>query len=254
MTRMRLQDKVAVITGAGSGMGREMAKLFAAEGAKVVAADIVPAGVEQVVSEIQAAGGTATAVVANVAKQEDVEAMIDTAVRTYGRLDVLVNNAGIMDRATPVADCSDELWNRVMAVNLNGPFYACRLAIPIMVQQGGGSIINTASVAGVRGGAAGVAYTSSKHAVLGLTKNIAAHYASDKIRCNAICPGAVATAIGIGGEPHQGGLAQLMKASATSPRVAQPQEIATVALFLASDDASFVNGVALVADGGWVAI
>ncbi|HYF77790.1 MAG TPA: glucose 1-dehydrogenase [Symbiobacteriaceae bacterium] len=251
---MRLKDKVAVITGAGSGMGKEMAKLFAAEGAKVVAADIVPTGVEQVVAEITAAGGTATAVVANVAKEDDVEAMINTAVNTYGRLDVLVNNAGIMDRATPVADCSDELWNRVMAVNLNGPFYACRLAVPIMQKQGGGSIINTASVAGVRGGAAGVAYTSSKHAVLGLTKNIAGYYAKDGIRCNAICPGAVATAIGIGGEPHQGGLEQLMKVSATSPRVAQAQEIATVALFLASSDASFVNGVALVADGGWVAL
>ena len=243
-----------MITGAGSGMGKEMAKLFAAEGAKVVAADIVPTGVEQVVAEITAAGGTATAVVANVAKEDDVEAMINTAVNTYGRLDVLVNNAGIMDRATPVADCSDELWNRVMAVNLNGPFYACRLAVPIMQKQGGGSIINTASVAGVRGGAAGVAYTSSKHAVLGLTKNIAGYYAKDGIRCNAICPGAVATAIGIGGEPHQGGLEQLMKVSATSPRVAQAQEIATVALFLASSDASFVNGVALVADGGWVAL
>jgi len=180
-------------------MGKEMAKLFAAEAPKVVAADIVPTGGEQVVAEITAAGGTATAVVANVAKEDDVEAMINTAVNTYGRLDVLVNNAGIMDRATPVADCSDELWNRVMAVNLNGPFYACRLAVPIMQKQGGGSIINTASVAGVRGGAAGVAYTSSKHAVLGLTKNIAGYYAKDGIRCHALCPGAVATAIGIGG-------------------------------------------------------
>lgn len=231
-----------------------MAKLFAAEGAKVVAADIVPTGVEQVVSEIRAAGGAATAVVANVAKAEDVQAMIDTAVNTYGRLDVLVNNAGIMDRATPIADCPDDLWNRVMAVNLNGPFYACRLAVPIMLKQGGGSIINVASVAGVRGGAAGVAYTSSKHAVLGLTKNIAGYYAKDGIRCNAICPGGVATAIGLGGEPHPGGVAKLMKVAETSPRTAQPQEIATVALFLASEDASFVNGVALVADGGWVAI
>ncbi|MDF2630951.1 MAG: short-chain dehydrogenase/reductase [Symbiobacteriaceae bacterium] len=251
---MKLQEKVAVITGAGSGMGREMAKLFAAEGAKVVAADIVPAGVEEVVSEIRAAGGTATAVVANVAKAEDVEAMIDTAMGTYGRLDILVNNAGIMDRVMPVADCSDELWNRVMAVNLNGPFYACRKAIPIMQKQGGGSIINTASVAGLRGGAAGVAYTSSKHAVLGLTKNIAGFYAKDGIRCNAICPGGVATAIGIGGQPHGEGIERLMKVSQLSPRVAEAREIATVALFLASSDASFVNGVALVADGGWVAI
>ncbi|HWI61310.1 MAG TPA: glucose 1-dehydrogenase [Symbiobacteriaceae bacterium] len=251
---MKLKDKVAVVTGAGSGMGREMAKLFAAEGAKVVAADIVPAGVEQAVSEIVAAGGTATAVVANVAKVEDVEAMIETAVRTYGRLDILVNNAGIMDRVTPVADCSDDLWNRVLGVNLNGPFYACRKAVPIMQKQGGGSIINVASVAAVRGGAAGVAYTSSKHAVLGMTKNIASFYAQDGIRCNVICPGGVATAIGLGGEPHPEGLPRLMKVAETSPRTAQPQELATVALFLASEDASFVNGAVLVADGGWVAI
>ncbi len=235
-------------------MGKEMAKLFAAEGAKVVAADIVPAGVEQVVSEIRAAGGTATAVVANVAKVEEVEAMIDAAVNNYGRLDVLVNNAGIMDRATPVADCSDDLWDRVMGVNLNGPFYAIRKAVPIMLKQGGGSIINTASVASVRGGAAGVAYTSSKHAVLGLTKNVAGYYAKEGIRCNAILPGGVATAIGIGGEPHPEGVAKLMQTAATSPRTAEPREIATVALFLASEDSSFVNGIGLIADGGWVAI
>jgi len=251
---MRLKGKVAVITGAGSGMGREMAKLFAAEGAKVVAADIVPTGIEQVVGEIRSAGGTATAVVANVAVQDDVDAMIDTAVKEYGRLDILVNNAGIMDRATPVADVSNDLWNRVMAVNLNGPFYACRKAVPIMLGQGGGSIVNIASVAGVRGGAAGTAYTASKHAVLGLTKNIAGFYAKEGIRCNAICPGGVATAIGLGGEPHPGGIGALMKVAETSPRTAQPVEIATVALFLASDEASFVNGATVVADGGWVAI
>lgn len=131
---------------------------------------------------------------------------------------------------------------------------ACRKAVPIMLNQGGGSIINVASVAGVRGGAAGVAYTSSKHAVLGLTKNIAGFHAKNGIRCNAICPGGVATAIGLGGEPHPEGLPRLMKMAETSPRTAQPQEIATVALFLASDDASFVNGAALIADGGWVAI
>lgn len=251
---MKLQAKVAVITGAGSGMGREMAKLFAAEGASVVAADLVPAGVEQVVEEIRAAGGTATPVVADVSQKQDVEAMIDTAVSTYGRLDVLVNNAGIMDRVLPVADCTDEVWERVLAVNLNGPFYACRKAIPIMIAQGGGAIINTASVAGIRGGAAGAAYTSSKHAVVGLTKNIAAHYVHEGIRCNAILPGGVATAIGLGGEAHQAGAARLMKVAETSPRTAKPQEIASVALFLASDDSSFVNGMALVADGGWTAI
>lgn len=180
--------------------------------------------------------------------------MIDTVVKTYGRLDILVNNAGIMDRALPVADCSDDVWNRVMAVNVNGPFYACRKAVPIMVQQGGGTIINTASVGGIRGGVAGVAYTAAKHAVIGITRNVAASYADKGIRCNAICPGAVATAIGIGGEPHPEGIAKLMKVAALSPRTAEAHEIATVALFLAGDDASFVNGAVLVADGGWSAI
>lgn len=251
---MKLKEKVAVITGAGSGMGKEMAKLFAAEGAAVVAADLVPAGVEQVVAEIREAGGTALAMVVDVSKVEAVEEMIDTAVSRFGRLDVLINNAGIMDKVTPVADVTDELWNRVLGVNLNGPFYACRKAIPIMLKQGGGTIINTASVAGVRGGAAGAAYTSSKHALVGLTKNIAGFYAKDGIRCNAICPGGVATAIGLGGQPHEVGLGRLMKMAETSPRTADPKEIATVALFLASADSSFVNGLALVADGGWTAI
>jgi len=251
---MRLKDQVAIITGAGSGMGREMAKLFAAEGASVVAADLVLEGVEQVVSEITTAGGTAMALRVDVSSAQEVEAMIDTAVTTYGRLDVLVNNAGIMDRVLPVADCPDEVWDRVMGVNLNGPFYACRKAVPIMVKQGGGSIINTASIASVRGGVAGVAYTSSKHALLGLTKNIAGYYAKDGIRCNAICPGGVATAIGLGGVPHPEALARLMKVAETAPRTAQPEEMATIALFLASSESSFVNGAGLVADGGWVAI
>jgi NAD(P)-dependent dehydrogenase (short-subunit alcohol dehydrogenase family) len=251
---MKLQDKVAVITGAGSGMGREMAKLFAAEGARVVAADIVPAGVEQVVSEIKASGGTAIMALANVAKVEEEEAMIDTAVKTFGRVAILVNNAGIMDRALPVADCSDDVWNRVLAVNVNGPFYACRKVVPLMIQQGGGTIINTASVGGIRGGVAGAAYTAAKHAVVGLTKNVAAYYATQGIRCNAICPGAVATNIGLGGEPHPEATAKLMKVAELSPRTADPKEIATVALFLASEDAKFVNGAALVADAGWSAI
>jgi len=251
---MKLRDKVAVITGAGSGMGRAMARLFAAEGAKVVAADLVPDGVEQVVQEIRAAGGTALAVTADVSRKEDVEAMIDRAVETYGRLDVLVNNAGIMDGVKPVADCPDETWNKVLGVNLSGVFYACRKAVPIMVQQGGGVIVNNASVGGLRGGVAGAAYTASKHAVIGLTKNIAAFYGAEGIRCNVICPGAVATSIGICADPDMKSVARLMKVAEMSPRTGAPEEIAAVALFLASDDSSFVSGAVLVADGGWLAI
>ncbi len=231
-----------------------MAKLFAAEGAKVVAVDVVPARLDEVKEEVRAAGGVVTTVVANVAQAREIEGAIDVACDTYGRLDVLVNNAGIMDRALPVAECPDDVWDRVLAVNINGPFYACRKAVPIMIQQGGGTIINIASVGGLRGGVAGVAYTVAKHGVLGLTKNIAAFYADKGIRCNAICPGAVATAIGLGGEPHPEGLAKLQRVAALSPKLGQPDEIAAVALFLASEDARFINGAAVVADGGWMAI
>lgn len=251
---MRLNEKVAVITGAGSGMGRAMATLFAAEGAKIVAADVVPAGVRETVDTITNAGGTALAVVADVSKAQDIDSMIDTALSTYGRIDILVNNAGIMDRMLPVGEMPDDVWNRVLAVNLNGPFYACRKVVPSMVAQGGGSIINIASVAGFHGGVAGVAYTASKHAVVGLTKNIASFYARDGIRCNAICPGMVATNIGWGGEPHPEAPARLQKVAALFPRIAEAEEIATVALFLASDDSRSVNGLALVADAGWSAI
>lgn len=251
---MKLKDKVAVITGAGSGMGRAMALLFAAEGARVVAADLIPDRVEQVVKDIKTAGGVATGVVANVAQETDVAHMVDTAITTFGRLDILVNNAGIMDRAMPVADATPELWNKVLSVNLNGPFFACHRAVPQMLKQGGGVIINTASVAGLGGGLAGAAYTASKHGLIGLTKNVAQFYATKNIRCNAICPGAVKTQIGMGGEPHAEATQRLMKYAELNPRSGAPEEIAKVALFLASEEASFVNGVALVADGGWTAV
>lgn len=251
---MKLKDKVVVITGTAAGMGRSMATLFAAEGARVVAADIVANRLEEVVAGIRAAGGDATAVVADVSVESDVDKMIDTALQTYGRLDVLVNNAGIMDRFLPVADLPTDLWRKVLAVNLDGPFFACRRALPVMVSQGGGAIVNIASVAGVGGGRAGAAYTTSKHALVGLTKNIAQFYAGKNIRCNAICPGAVETGISLGGEPHPEATQRVMKFLELNPRTGKPEEIARVALFLASDDASFVNGAVLVADGGWTAV
>ncbi|WP_029421987.1 SDR family oxidoreductase [Alicyclobacillus macrosporangiidus] len=253
---MKLENKVAVITGAGSGMGRAMAKLFAAEGAKVVLADIAQPALDAVVSEIREAGGTAVGVVANVAKEEDVQNMIDTAVNQFGGLDILVNNAGIMDKMTAAADVTDELWERVFAVNVTGPMRAIRRALPIMMKQGGGKIINTASVGGLYGSRAGAAYTASKHAVVGLTKNVAFQYAKFGIRCNAIAPGGVATNIMADApnlDPSYLGVERAMAGMNLNPRVGQPEEIARVALFLASDDSSFVNGVVLVADAGWTA-
>ena len=251
----RFTGKVALVTGAGSGIGRALVQRFVAEGAAVVAVDIVEAPLQKVVEELQGQEGKVTACVANVAADTDVERMLTTATSTYGRLDILCNNAGIMDHMTPAADTSLELWDRILAVNLTGPFLACRRAIPIMLAQGGGSIVNTASEAGLRGGTAGTSYTVSKHGVVGLTRSIAFHYGDRGIRCNAVCPGPVETNIGLGGgTPHAEGLAKVMKmVQATTGRVGKPEELAAAMAFLASDDASFLNGAIVPIDDGWFA-
>ncbi|MBZ0295223.1 MAG: glucose 1-dehydrogenase [Anaerolineae bacterium] len=250
---MRLADKVAIVTGAGSGMGRAMAELFASEGAKVVVTDIVQERVDDVVQAIQSAGGTASGVLVDVSKEADTDAMINHAVDTYGRLDILVNNAGIMDAMTPITDVSNDLWRRILGVNLDGPFYAMRKAIPIMLEQGGGTILNIASIGGVQGGRAGAAYTTSKHALIGLTRNTGYMYGPQGIRCNAICPGGVETAIGLGGAPHEWGLQRMQTGAGNIGPAGKPEDIAAVALLLVSDEARFVNGAAWVVDGGWTA-
>lgn len=252
---MRFENRVALVTGAASGIGRALVQQFVAEGAAVVAVDIVEQALHQVVTELQAQGGKITGCVANIAADAEVERMLGTATTTYGRLDILCNNAGIMDLMTPAADVSLALWERVLAVNLTGPFLACRRAIPLMLEQGGGRIVNTASEAGLRGGAAGTPYTVSKHGVVGLTKNIAFHYGNQGIRCNAVCPGGVETAIGVGsGIPHEAGLGRVMAATQSAAmQVAKPEQIAAVMAFLASDEASNVNGAIMPVDGGWFA-
>jgi len=251
---MKLEGKVAVVTGAGSGMGREIAKLFAREGAKVVVSDYVEQTAKETVDMITGAGGTATLAVADVSKEEDVQRMIDTAVQTYGTLDILVNNAGIMDGMTPAHELTDPLWERVIAVNTTGPMRAIRKALPIFMAKGKGVIINIASIGGLQGSRAGAAYTTSKHALIGLTRNVGFQYAGHGIRCNAIAPGGVETNIGTGiAAPSKFGMDHAMKGMAANPRTGKPEEIATVALFLASDDASFVNGAVIVADAGWTA-
>ncbi len=251
---MRFKGKVALVTGAGSGIGKATVDQFIAGGAQVIAVDVVEGTLQAALSAWQAAGGQVTGVVANVMEEADVDRMIETTQTTYGRLDILCNNAGIMDMMTPAADVSTELWDRVLGVNLTGPFLACRRALPGMIAQGGGSIVNTASEAGLRGGAAGTPYTVSKHGVIGLTKSIAFFYGEQGIRCNAVCPGGVRTAIGIGGAaPHASGLGQVMGVlqAATHGQVAEPEQIASVIAFLASDEASNVNGAILPADHGW---
>lgn len=252
---MKLQGKTAVITGSASGMGKEMALLFAKEGAQVIVADINEASVNEVVQQITSAGGQAIGVVTNVTKEEDVSRMIDTAIENYGKLDILVNNAGIMDQMQTAESVTDEMWNRVMEINVAGPMRAIRKAIPLMKKQNKGVIINTASVGGLYGSRAGIAYTASKHAVIGLTKNVGFQYGQHGIRCNAIAPGAVATNIGVGmshADPY--GMEQAMSGmSLQRVEAADPIKIATVALFLATDDSSFVNGTVVTADGGWSA-
>ncbi|MBC1475148.1 SDR family oxidoreductase [Listeria grandensis] len=250
----KLAGKVAVVTGAASGMGRQIALLYAKEGAKVVVADIHLEAAEETVNEIKAINGEALAVVANVMNEEDVVAMIDKAVETYGTLDILVNNAGIMDNFVPAGGITDDLWDRVFAINTTGVMRTTRKALSIFEANKGGVIVNIASAGGLFGSRAGAAYTASKHAVVGFTKNVGFQYANKNIRCNAIAPGAVDTNIGTTlHEPDEFGQSRAMIGMGTNPRVGEPAEIAKVALFLASDDSSFVNGTVITADAGWTA-
>lgn len=251
---VKLSGKTALVTGAGSGMGRAIAKLFAEEGARIVAVDMNGDTVEAVVSEIKASGGEAVGVSGNVTKQEDIDKMIDTATSTFGSLDILVNNAGIMDNFLTVGEVTDEVWDRVLAVNLTGPMKLARAAIQIMdKQESGGVIINNASIGGLFGTRGGASYVASKHALIGLTKNIAATYGTfNKIRANAIAPGGVNTNIGATiTAPSELGM-RAIQGAGEAP-IGEPEQIAKVALFLASDDSSFVNGDVLKADGGWTA-
>jgi NAD(P)-dependent dehydrogenase (short-subunit alcohol dehydrogenase family) len=209
--------------------------------------------VTEAVAEIERSGGSALGVVADMAVESDIDKMIDTASASYGRIDILCNNAGIMDRNQPITELSNDLWERVMAVNLRGPFWACRKVVPIMIEQGGGAILNIASVAGLFGCRAGAAYTASKHALIGLTRNIAFMYAASGIRCNAICPGGVSTSIGWGGEPSEFGTGRIGLGFSVVPRIGKPEEIAEIGLLLVSDEAGFVNGTVMTVDGGWSA-
>jgi len=247
-----LEGKIALVTGAGSGVGRATANLFAKNGSAVIVVDLLRDRVDQVVAEIKAAGGKASGMVIDLSVRTEVDRMVDDALKSSGRLDILHNNAGIMDSVRPVADTPDEVWEKVMDINLNAPFRASRRVIPSMLKQGGGVIINTSSVAGLFGGVAGAAYTVSKHGLIGLTQSIAAFYGTKGIRCNAMVLGGVNTNIGLGsGQPSPLGMEQLGKVAAMIPRMAEPSEIAELALFLASAKSSYVNGSCIVIDGGW---
>lgn len=243
-------DRVSLVTGAGSGIGRAMAVAFAEAGARVVVCDIDPDSAQRTAADI---GGSATAVTADITDESSVAALVDIAISTYGRVDVLCNNAGVMDNMALPADLSIEMWDRVLRVNLTGTFLVTHAAVPHMLRQGGGAIVNTGSEAAIRGGAAGAAYTAAKHGVVGLTKSVAWAYANDGIRCNAILPGptrtGIATADG-GRDFDPTGATRLAPVLALGERMAQPEQMSDAALFLASDAASFVNGAILPVDGG----
>ncbi|GLP67147.1 3-ketoacyl-ACP reductase [Streptomyces sp. TUS-ST3] len=243
-----------IVTGAGSGIGRATALAFAARGARVLIADLNAEGAEAVVKEIAEAGGTAVAVTGDLSEQAVVDEVARTAVERLGGVDVLVNNAGIMDRMSALADVSDAEWERVVRVNLTAPFLLTRAVLPHMLAAGRGAIVNTASEAGLRGSAAGAAYTASKHGVVGLTKSLAVMYRKQGIRANAIAPGGTATAIVVEADPEAHGPAALGPHFVNLGRVAQPEEQAAAIVFLASDAASNINGVVLPVDDGWSAV
>ena len=254
----KIEGKVSIVTGAASGMGRSIALLYAAEGSKVVAADINQERLDKVEAEIKEAGGTVTTVIADISKEEDVDNMIDTAINSFGRLDILVNNAGIMDKFDPVADVDNAMWERTLSINLRGNFYSMRRACRIFLEQeGGGVIVNNGSIGGIRGGRAGAAYTAAKHGMVGLTRNTAYMYAKSGIRCNMIAPGSTATNISESfGDVDD--LSDLIKdrifaGQVTNGRRGHPDEIARIALFLGSDDSSIVNGCVITGDSGWTA-
>ena len=247
--------RVAIITGAGSGIGRAMALGFAKAGAAVLVNDFAGDRAHETVALIEAEGGKAAAAVANISNEAEVTAFVDGAAQLWGRIDILCNNAGIMDKVNLPVDTSTEMWNKIIAVNLTGCFLVTRAVLPHMIARKTGSIINTASAAGMRGGCAGLAYVASKHGVIGITRNVAYMHGPEGIRCNAICPGAVETNI-----TGDGGLASLDPAgmARAAPVMAlaalgQPINIAEAAFFLASDGASFVNGAIIAVDGGWSA-
>lgn len=251
---MRLQGKVAIITGAGSGMGRAMALRFSQEGATIVAADWNQATLDTVVGEINAIGGEVTGIKVNIAGQADAEGLIDQTVTTYGKVDVLCNNAGVMDLNQGVGEVTDDMWNRVIGINLNGPMYTSRRVVPVMIAQGGGSIINVASAAGMGGGAAGAAYTVSKHGLIGLTKSTAWMYTQKGIRCNAIAPGGTKTNIVSSVDMSKFDPEGSKRTSAFTniiPAMLESDDIANLALFLASDESRLINGTIIPADGGW---
>ncbi len=245
---MRFVDKVTIVTGAGSGIGREIARQVHGEGGQVAAFDLNGQAVEALAEEL----GRERVVPhrLDVRDGAQINAAVDRVVERFGGVDVLFNNAGVTDRFTAATETTDEIWESVLGVNLIGPFRLARRVLPSMLARGGGAIVNTGSVASVVAGAGGTAYTVSKHGILGLTRALAMEYGSRGIRVNAVLPGAIRTAMTSNQDAVVEGADE---AIATTPagRWAEPEEVARIAVMLASEDASFVYGSAYPVDGGW---
>ena len=248
-----MQDKVALVTGASSGIGRATALVFAREGAKVVVADLNVVGGQETVQLVKAAGGEAVFVETDVAQAASVEAMVQTALDTYGRLDCAHNNAGVEGVLSRTAEQTEQDWEPVIRINLKGVWLCMKYELPHMVQQGSGAIVNTASGAGLIGVKRMAAYVASKHGVIGLTKTAALEYAKSGVRVNAVCPGVIQTAMVGRVSGRRPDVLEKMIAAEPIGRSGQPEEIAESVVWLCSDAASFVTGHAMAVDGGAVA-
>ncbi len=247
-----LKDKVAVVTGAGSGIGRAIAEAYAQEGAKVVISDINEAHGEETVKAIKDAGGDAFFVNADSSKAEDNKRLVEATVEKYGRIDIACNNAGIGGPAAPTGEYDIDGWDKVIGINLSGVFYGCRYQLEQMEKNGGGSIVNIASIHGTVAAPNSCAYTAAKHGVVGLTKNIAAEYGQKNIRCNAVGPGYIHTPLLDNNLDEESMKAVAAKASMN--RLGTPEEVADLVVFLSSDKSSFTTGSYFIADGGYTAV
>jgi NAD(P)-dependent dehydrogenase (short-subunit alcohol dehydrogenase family) len=246
-----LSNKVALVTGAGSGIGRAIATLYAREGAKVIVSDINEEHGMKVVEEIKTAGGEASFIYANTSKPEEVEQLIDQTVQIYGKLDIACNNAGIGGEQKLTGEYSIDSWKKVLNVNLDGVFYGCKYELRQMEKNGGGVIVNIASIHGTVAAPLSSAYTAAKHAVVGLTKNIGAEYGQKNIRCNAVGPAYIETPLL---ESASGDMKKALIAKHPMGRLGQPEEVAELVLFLSSEKSSFMTGAYYLVYGGYTAV
>lgn len=245
-----LDGSVAFVTGSGSGIGRAIASTFATEGVSVVVADIDIEGAEETAERISDDGGEAVPVEVDITDRESIATGVEQAIDEYGTIDVLCNNAGVLDDHKPLLETSEDLWDEIIGVNLTGMYSVTKAILPIMLEnEDGGTVINTASIAGKVAGGGGAAYTSSKHGVIGFTKQLAYDYGPE-IRANAVCPGLVETGMTESMIESSTEMIAEMVENTPASRYAAPEEIARAVVFLASDDASFVHGTAIDVDGG----